>query len=67
MGKEWGTRNFPSGSVVKTPSFHCSRAWILSLIRKLTSRMLRGEVKKKKRNGEWETRITLQTILSWKH
>mgnify|MGYP006996372143 CR=1 FL=1 len=63
MGKEWGTRNFPSGSVVKTPSFHCSRAWILSLIRKLTSRVLRGEVKKK-RNGEWETRITLQTILS---
>lgn len=51
MGKEWGTRNFPSGSVVKTPSFHCSRAWILSLIRKLTSRMLRGEVEKKKK--EW--------------
>lgn len=67
MGKEWGTRNFPSGSVVKTPSFHCSRAWILSLVRKLRSRMLRGEVKKKKRNGGWESRITLQTILSWKH
>ena len=51
MGKEWGTRNFPSGSVVKTPSFHCSRTWILSLVRKLTSRMLRGEVEKKKK--EW--------------
>ena len=49
MGKEWGTRNFPSGSVVKTPSFHCSRTWILSLVRKLPSRMLRGEVEKKKK------------------
>ena len=30
MGKGWGMRNLPSDSVVKTPSFHCSRAWILS-------------------------------------
>ena len=51
MGKEWGTRNFPSGAVVNTLSLHCSRAWILSLVRKLTSHMLRGEVKKKKGMG----------------
>lgn len=49
--KERGTRNFPSSSVVKTPSFHCSRAWILSLVRKLRSCMLRGEVRKQKGMG----------------
>ena len=50
MGKGWGTRNLPSGSVVKTPSFHCSRAWILSPVRKLRSCMLHGKVKKKKKD-----------------